>query len=63
MQLIISLEFALFSSLRQRETYNAHTPIDFMDWVENVYDQAGVKARFMAQWSGNPITELVLRRE
>lgn len=36
--------------------------IDFIDWVETVYDPADVKARFMAQWSGNPITEL-LRRE
>ena len=36
--------------------------IDFMDWVETVYDPVDVKARFMAQWSGNPITEL-LRRE
>ena len=44
-------------------TYNAHTPIDFMEWVETVYDQADVKARFMAQWSGNPVTELILRRE
>jgi len=33
------------------------------DWVEKVYDPADVKARFMAQWSGNPVTELILRRE
>lgn len=43
--------------------YNRDTPIEFMDWVETVYDQADVKARFMEQWSGNPITELILRRE
>lgn len=43
--------------------YNKTTPIDFMEWVETVYDPADVKARFMAQWSGNPITELILRRE
>ena len=43
--------------------YNKDTPIEFMDWVETVYDQTDVKARFMAQWSGNPITELILRRE
>jgi len=36
--------------------------ISFMDWVETVYDPPDVKARFMAQWSGNPITE-ILRRE
>ena len=37
--------------------------IEFIDWVETVYDPADVKARFMEQWSGNPITELILRRE
>ena len=35
---------------------------EFIDCVETVYEPADVKARFMAQWSGNPITEL-LRRE
>ena len=35
---------------------------EFIDWVETVYEPADVKARFMAQWSGNQITEL-LRRE
>jgi len=35
---------------------------EFIDWVETVYEPADVKARFMEQWSGNPITEL-LRRE
>ena len=35
---------------------------EFIDWVVTVYEPADVKARFMAQWSGNPITEL-LRRE
>lgn len=43
--------------------YNQESPIEFIDWVETVYDPADVKARFMAQWSGNPITELILRRE
>jgi len=36
--------------------------ISFIDWVESEYDPADVKARFMEQWSGNPITE-ILRRE
>jgi len=36
--------------------------IEFIEWVETIYEPADVKARFMAQWSGNPITEL-LRRE
>lgn len=38
------------------------TDISFIDWVENDYNPADVKARFMDQWSGNPITE-ILRRE
>ena len=44
-------------------TYAQHQEIEFIDWVETVYDPADVKARFMAQWSGNPVTELILRRE
>ena len=43
-------------------TYAQHHEIEFIDWVETVYDPADVKARFMDQWSGNPITE-ILRRE
>lgn len=43
--------------------YAKEHEISFMDWVETVYDPADVKARFMEQWSGNPITELILRRE
>ena len=42
--------------------YTAENDIEFIDWVETVYDPADVKARFMDQWSGNPITE-ILRRE
>jgi len=43
--------------------YNEHTPIDFMDWVEGVYDAADVKARFKAGKVGSAVTEGVLRRE
>ena len=42
--------------------YAEQNDVSFMDWVETVYDPSDVKARFMAQWSGNPITE-ILRRE
>jgi len=42
--------------------YVENNDMAFIDWVETVYDPAEVKSRFMAQWSGNPITEL-LRRE
>jgi len=43
--------------------YAEENDIEFIDWVETVYDPADVKARFMEQWSGNPVTELILRRE
>ena len=43
--------------------YSKEHDIEFIDWVETVYDPADVKARFMEQWSGNPVTELILRRE
>jgi len=43
--------------------YTKQNDIEFIDWVETVYDPADVKARFMEQWSGNPVTELILRRE
>ena len=42
--------------------YAEETDISFIEWVETVYDPVDVKARFMEQWSGNPITE-ILRRE
>ena len=42
--------------------YAEETDISFIEWVETVYEPADVKERFMEQWSGNPITE-ILRRE
>lgn len=42
--------------------YEAHsTP--FLKWVDTVYDPADVKARFMAGWIGNILTEKIFRRE
>ena len=43
-----------FFEIRKRD-------ISFLVWVESDYDPADVKARFMAQWSGNPISELLKR--
>ncbi len=43
--------------------YNAQKPTAFMDWVENVYDPADVKARFKAGKVGSLVTEDILRRE
>ena len=43
--------------------YNAHTPIDFMAWVETIYDPVNVKARFKPSGLGSLLTENILRRE
>ena len=43
--------------------YNAETPIDFMEWVETVYDREAVQNGFMSSWWGNMLTERILRRE
>jgi len=43
--------------------YAKNDEITFLDWVDSVYNSTDVKARFMKQWSGNPVTELILRRE
>lgn len=52
------LDFFFEDYLRYAENHD----ISFIDWVETVYDPSDVKARFLEQWSGNPITE-ILRRE
>lgn len=37
--------------------------LTFIDWVDEIYDPAEVKSRFMAGWIGSTITEKILRRE
>jgi protein tyrosine/serine phosphatase len=37
--------------------------LSFIDWVDQIYDPADVKARFMAGWVGTFISEKILRRE
>ena len=37
--------------------------LNFMDWIDQVYDPADVKARFMSGWIGNIMSEKILRRE
>lgn len=37
--------------------------LSFIDWVDEVYDPADVKARFMSGWLGNALTDRILRRE
>jgi len=43
--------------------YAQEHDISFIDWVETVYDPVDVKSRFMSHWTGNALTELILRRE
>jgi len=43
--------------------YAATGDLSFMDWVDQVYDPADVKARFMSGWIGNIMSEKILRRE
>jgi hypothetical protein len=54
------LDFFFNDFLKYRED---HPDVSFEDWLNGPYDPADVKARFMEQWSGNPVTELLLRRE
>ncbi|WP_017931390.1 fused DSP-PTPase phosphatase/NAD kinase-like protein [Robiginitomaculum antarcticum] len=37
--------------------------LSFIDWVDDIYDPADVKARFMSGWIGNTLTDKILRRE
>jgi len=53
------LDFFFDDYLKYAETGD----LDFTDWVDQVYDPADVKARFMSGWIGNIISEKVLRRE
>ena len=53
------LDFFFADYLRYSQTHD----MSFSDWVENVYDPADVKSRFMAGWAGTIITDKVLRRE
>lgn len=43
--------------------YNAHTPIDFMSWVQTVYNRDELKAAFKPQGWANFIVDTVLHRE
>jgi len=37
--------------------------LSFMEWVDEIYDPADVKARFMSGWIGNILSEKIFRRE
>ena len=38
-------------------------PLEFIDWVDEVYDPVDVKRRFTSGWKGDAVTDKVLRRE
>lgn len=44
-------------------TYAKDHDLSFIDWIDQVYDPADVKARFMSGWIGNTISEKIMRRE
>ncbi len=43
--------------------YTKTGKLSFIDWVDQIYDPADVKARFMSGWIGNIMSEKILRRE
>lgn len=43
--------------------YNARHPIDFMTWVEDVYDPEAVKASFSTKWWSRTLVDIILHRE
>lgn len=45
------------------DEYNKKTPIDFMDWVDDVYDPEKSKEDFMSSWWANLLINKILRRE
>ena len=53
------LDFFLESYLAYAET----APIDFLRWVDEVYDPAEMRARFRSSWWGNVLVDRVLQRE
>jgi len=53
------LDFFFDDYLKYAETGD----LNFTDWVDQIYDPADVKARFMSSWIGNIMSEKVLRRE
>lgn len=54
------LDFFFEDYLRYK---SEHPEVGFEDWVRGPYDPADVKSRFMSHWTGNALTELILRRE
>ncbi|WP_228720750.1 tyrosine-protein phosphatase [Nitrogeniibacter mangrovi] len=53
------LDFFLASYM----AYHAHTPIDFMTWVDTVYDPDAVKRQFRSEGWSSLIVDKVLHRE
>ncbi len=43
--------------------YNEKTPIDFFDWVDQVYDPDVLKKDFRSKWLASAFVDRILRRE
>ena len=43
--------------------YSKTDDMSFMEWIDQIYDPADVKSRFMSGWIGNIWSEKILRRE
>ena len=54
------LDFFFEDYLRYQDSGGELT---FLGWVDEIYDPAEVKARFMSGWIGNTFTDKILRRE
>ena len=53
------LDFFFYDYLKYAQTGD----LNFMEWIDQVYDPADVKARFMSSWIGNIVSEKIFRRE
>ena len=45
------------------QAYNAHTPMPFFDWVDNVYDAGQMQEAYPSRTLANIIVNIILRRE
>jgi len=43
--------------------YNKETPTEFLDWVENIYDEQACTESFHSSWWWNNVVDKILRRE
>jgi protein tyrosine/serine phosphatase len=54
---ILDAFFASYQAACERK------PLPFLTWVDEIYDPAALKARFMSEWWANALVDRVLRHE